>query len=66
MTPSLATYALLISKDLRTVQELLGHRTITQTSKYAHVLMFQKVDVVDKTIKFVSDITRYNDKIYQE
>jgi site-specific recombinase XerC len=66
MIPSLATYALVISKDVRTIQELLGHRTITQTSKYAHVLMFQKVDVVDKTIKFVFDITYYNDMIYQE
>jgi len=40
-----ATLALLGSRDLRTVQELLGHQSIRMTQKYTHVMSQQKQDV---------------------
>ena len=45
---SLATFALLKSKDIKTVRELLGYSRIERTSKYAHVLLGQNAGVIDK------------------
>ena len=47
-----ATYALLNSKDLRAVQETLGHQRVSTTQKYAHVLTRQKRNVIDQTSSF--------------
>jgi integrase len=43
-----ATYALVVSNDIRAVQELLGHNRIQTTQKYAHVLKGRKNDTIEK------------------
>jgi integrase len=48
-----ATYALLLSKDLRSVQELLGHSDVRTTQRYTHVLDRQKSEVINKTSNFI-------------
>jgi integrase len=55
-----ATYSLLVSKDLRTVQELLGHSKILTTQKYAHVLSGQKLEIMHKTSDFIYAIINKN------
>jgi integrase len=59
-----ATYALLVGGgDLRTLQELMGHSTITQTSKYAHVVEEQKNMLISSIDQFiVSKIDKNLDK----
>jgi len=49
-----ATYALLASRDLRCVQELLGHTDVRTTQRYAHVLGAQKTKVISKTSQLLS------------
>ena len=43
-----ATYALLASRDIRTVQVLLGHKSMKMTERYTHVLNNHKFDVVNQ------------------
>ena len=42
-----ATYTLLATKNVRLVQQLLGHRNITQTQKYTHILFDEKIQAVN-------------------
>ncbi len=49
-----ATYMLLITKNVRLVQDLLGHRSITMTQKYTHILMEQKSDAIELLSKLFS------------
>ena len=51
-----ATYALLNCRDLRTVQELLGHKDMRMTQRYTHVLDRQKRDVASQLGSFVNGI----------
>ncbi len=51
-----ATYALVLSKDVRGVQEIFGHRDVKTTMKYVHVLANQKVGIVNGVGEFVSDL----------
>lgn len=48
-----ATYALLNSRDLRTVQELLGHKDMRMTQRYTHVLDKQKRAVASQVSAYV-------------
>jgi len=51
-----ATYVLLASRDLRMVQSLLGHKSISQTQKYTHVLTQEKLNAIRKLGQFVTGI----------
>lgn len=53
-----ATYALLVSRDIRAVQELLGHKRLQTTQKYAHVLSERKTDTIAKLTTMLSDFTK--------
>ena len=53
-----ATYALVRSKDIRGVQEILGHRNIWTTQKYAHVLAREKLHIVNGVGDFVSEVLK--------
>jgi len=50
-----ATYALVKSKDIRGVQEILGHRNIQTTQKYTHVLARDKLHIVNGVGDLVSE-----------
>ena len=45
-----ATYLLLATHNIRLVQDLLGHRSITQTEKYSHILSVQKSSAVNDMV----------------
>jgi integrase len=49
------TYALKLGKDLRAVQELMGHSNIRTTQRYTHVSQEQKTEVAGLTNRFVLD-----------
>ena len=55
-----ATYALICTKDIRSVQEAIGHASIAQTAKYAHVLDSKKREVIDITNAFISTLVGRN------
>ena len=51
-----ATYAMVKSKDIRGVQEILGHKNIQTTQKYTHVLAREKVNIVNGVGKLVAEV----------
>ncbi|WP_028314560.1 tyrosine-type recombinase/integrase [Desulfatibacillum aliphaticivorans] len=51
-----ATYSLLVSKDIRILQELLGHSSIRTTEKYAHIMTAGKRDASNAVSSFISKI----------
>ncbi len=53
-----ATYALVRSKDIRGVQEILGHRNIQTTQKYTHVLAREKLHIVNGVGDLVSEVLK--------
>ena len=57
-----ATYALVRSKDIRGVQEILGHRNIQTTQKYTHVLAREKLNIVNGVGDLISEVLGKRDK----
>ncbi len=57
-----ATYALVCSKDVRGVQEILCNRDVKTTMKYVHILANQKVGIVNGVGEFISDLLTRNSK----
>jgi integrase len=53
-----ASYALIASNDIRTVQDVLGHSRISTTQKYTHVLMNQKVELIGNTENFINSLIK--------
>lgn len=57
---SFATYALMLTNDMKSVQDALGHSTIAQTSKYTHVLDKKRAELSDGVGAFVSGLVDKN------
>ncbi|WP_394700311.1 tyrosine-type recombinase/integrase [uncultured Desulfosarcina sp.] len=57
-----ATYSLIASNNLRSVQEVLGHSRLTTTQKYTHVLMKQKLSVIESTNLYLDKLLRKDKK----
>lgn len=57
-----ATYSIIVSNDLRSVQEILGHSRLTTTQKYAHVMMKQKAKLVKSTGNYLEAIIKNKGK----
>lgn len=55
-----ATYALVRSKDIRGVQEILGHKNIQTTQKYTHVLAREKVNIVNGVGDLIAEVMGKN------
>jgi integrase len=49
-----ATYALILNKDIRVVQEIMGHSRLRTTQKYTHVLNESKRAVADSMGDFLT------------
>jgi len=60
---SFATHLLSQGADLRLVQELLGHKTLSSTEKYTHITPSQLTQMCDKLHPFNSFIKKKNNKI---
>ena len=52
---SSASRLVMAGKDLRTVQELLGHKTITITMRYSHLSPGHLMDAVQSLIEEPTD-----------